>query len=358
MLHHYYGWIPTLVGEDTFDLLYNEFSSAAEKLPNEIADKVKLFVKNELKWDVDRSKILVISRSLYDLEKSNNLIFLKFRDWKIEEIAIVKGDLKKIDDKSKDDKSEIINEHKKIAKAKIDFCGKGLIKIDLEVYREKYDERNVARQVFRIVRDVYHVHTHHKYQDVLLEPVDANNIDDAKDKLLKQYLKKIVDYHKEIKKRVDSGFWHYFSVFKYKDAENTILQAIGEILYGESFSEMFNPDYISRFKRARVSIEALHNRIKSKHYLIPIILAIPSVFLLTFKYSFSPFISPPSADFFYLLFLVVSIYLLTATLFSIFVLSLVSYVFKFGIVSIIKDEWNNIKKIWKSKRYETGIFSV
>ncbi|WP_456328292.1 hypothetical protein [Archaeoglobus sp.] len=293
----YYGWIPTLAGEEVFDSLCSEFVSNSERLPKDLRDAVKDFVRNELGWNV--GKVFVISKNLFDLKKSNNLIFIQFNtNWRLEKVAIVEGDFKKL----------VQENVTTIATANIVFHDKGLVEIVLTSFNRNYkrhnvDQHKVGRQIFRIVRDVYHVHTHHKHQDVLLEPVCANNPDEAKDKLLKQYLKKIVDYHKELKARVDLGFWHYFSIFKYKDAENVILQALGEIIYGESFSEMFHRNYISRFKRAKDSLQALHNRIKAKYYLFSIILALPSVTLLAVKYAALPLIEkyrPLAVDLIYL----------------------------------------------------------
>ncbi len=350
----YYGWIPTLAGEEIFDSLCSEFVSNSERLPEDLRDAVKDFVRNELRWNVGR--VFVISKNLFDLKKSNNLIFIQFNaNWRIEKIAIVEGDFKKL----------VQGNVATIATANIVFHDRGLVEIVLTSFNRDYERHNVdqhkvGRQMFRIVRDVYHVHTHHKHQDVLLEPVCANNPDEAKDKLLKQYLKKIVDYHKEVKARVDLHFWHYFSIFKYKDAEDIILQASGEIIYGESFSEMFHRNYISRFKRAKNSLQTLHNRIKAKYYLVPIILTILSAPPLIAKYAVLPLIGTfvfLATDLIYLALAVFTL-LISPPLFII-IFTLASYAFKFGIVSSVKNGWNKVvKKLSKWKRYETGIFSV
>ncbi|WP_457549736.1 hypothetical protein [Archaeoglobus sp.] len=351
-----YGWIPTLAGEEIFDLLCEEFILSSEKLPENLRDVVKDFIRDKLNWSVDVSKVLVISNNLFDLKKSNNLTFLQFNaNWRIERIAIVEGDFKKL----------VRGEVTIIANAEIVFHDGGLIGIILTSFNRDYekqnvDQRKVERQIFRIIRDVYHVHTHHKHQDVLLEPVCANDSNEAKDKLLKQYLKKIVDYHKEVKARVDLGFWHYFSIFKYKDAEDTILQAIGEIIYGESFSEIFHRNHISRFRRAKDSLQTLHNRIKAKYYLIPIIFALPSATLLTVIYAVLPLIWKyynTTVDLIHLILLVFALLIFPPLFIIIF--TLLSYAFRFGIVPSVKNWWNKVvKKLSKWKRYETGIFNL
>ncbi len=90
-----YGWIPTLAGKEIFNSLCSEFVSSSERLPEELSDAVKNFVERELVWNIDKSKVLIVSNNLFDLKKSNNLIFLQFnKNSEIERITIVEGDFK------------------------------------------------------------------------------------------------------------------------------------------------------------------------------------------------------------------------------------------------------------------------
>ncbi|MCS7130521.1 MAG: hypothetical protein NZ872_03775 [Archaeoglobaceae archaeon] len=169
------------------------------------------------------------------MAKSENTIIAHFDKWRIRKIVILELDLPNFLKELV--KGKRLTEQSIIARTKdVKFIKNGLVQFDFEIIKSELNPEDVSRQFFRIIRDVYHAHTHHKHQyDVLLEPVKAYDEDSAKRKILKKYLVKIVDYHKEIKKRVDLPLHHYFSLLKYNDSEDLIMQALGEMTYAESF---------------------------------------------------------------------------------------------------------------------------
>ena len=231
----WFGWIPTLAGKEVFPTLCREFLK--EITGGGIEDGMFIFRKK-----------------LYDVKKMYCSITISLKNGYITSVKI------------SDD-----TENKTIVRAEnVEFYENGLV--SFTIFTE-VDEKIAAMQVFRIIRDIYHVHTHHKHQDVLLEPVTAENVDEAIDKIVRTYLKKIVDYLKEIKHRADTFFLKYCSVLTIEDTESLISQALGEMIYAENFCELFNRFEKTRFERTRTAIEALRDRVRVKYYTLTLILA-------------------------------------------------------------------------------------
>jgi len=233
----WFGWIPTLAGREVFPALCMEFL------------KDKGAVEN------GRRCTFRFHKRLYDVKKSLCVVTLELQDGYVTSVEISDED-----------------ENRTIVRAEdIKFHKNGLVSFTIEC---TVDERVAAMQVFRIIRDVYHVHTHHKHQDVLLEPVKASRADEAIKGILNIYLKKIVDYMKEIKHRADTLFLKYCSVVTIEDAEDLISQALGEMVYAENFCELFDLKEKSRFERARSAIEVLRDRVRTKYYELTLLIAL------------------------------------------------------------------------------------
>lgn len=296
-------WVFIFAGEEVLEYLSQIFikscplvvknseiivnSKSIRKIIDVNPNEFKNFLENLFS---NNKTTVFFSKRLYDLEKSENTIIAHFDKWRIRKIVILELDLPNFLKELVKGKRPI--EQSIIARTKdVKFIKNGLVQFDFEIIKSELNPEDVSKQFFRIIRDVYHAHTHHKHQyDVLLEPVKAYDEDSAKRKILEKYLAKIVDYHKEIKKRVDLPLHHYFSLLKYNDSEDLIMQALGEMTYAESFSELFLDSYKGRFKKAKDSIIILHDRIKAKMMLVPLLLALPPAILAMVNYGLKPFL--------------------------------------------------------------------
>lgn len=130
------------------------------------------------------------------------------------------------------------------AHAKCKMHDDGLVEIELDhktVPIGKRVQSEVAKRVYISIRDIYHPHTHHTmYEDILLKPVFAANKEEAVERLLAQFDKKIIYYHKVIKPDIET----------YRDFDRAIEitnKAKGEITYAISFIRLFR-EYINDFE--------------------------------------------------------------------------------------------------------------
>lgn len=308
----WYGWIPNFTGEETFIDTIIEFRNWLRKCTcnraifnddgfdckvlqpnrlkfwckctesdNEAKQRIKYFLRGQKEVN-DDTEVLIYPEQFYDEKGKSNIVIVYRHQEKIHFIALLEG--KYSDFIANPDNAKLIAKT-----SNIEFIKNGLTNFSIDLKSDRYDEEDVGSVFFRIIRDIYHGHTHHKHQDLLLKPIKAKNENEAIDKLINLYLYKIVQYHKEIKIRVDTAFIKYFSIVTFKDSEDVIAQAMGEMTYAESLVNLLKEKdarYLNRFETAKKSLEILHTRIKAKYTVIPILIFLPSVILPAMKITF------------------------------------------------------------------------
>ena len=93
----------------------------------------------------------------------------------------------------------------------LEIDDKGFVTFEV-INRSTFQEaETTATQVYAILKEIYHIHTHHhKDTDMLLRPIHITS-QDAKpyDKILNEYEEKIISYHNEINK--NNIFGQYLS---------------------------------------------------------------------------------------------------------------------------------------------------
>ena len=144
----------------------------------------------------------------------------------------------------------------------------GLVKINLDSNTAQISDKiqpKVAKRIYILIRDVYHSHTHHgKYDDLHLLPVLSDNKEFAIEKLLNQYDKKIIIYHKSIKIDVKNHT-------DFNAAIKLITSAKGEMNYALHFLTLMKDDvddfesYKSSFLINIQSISILADELELKH---------------------------------------------------------------------------------------------
>lgn len=158
---------------------------------------------------------------------------------------------------------EELNDLKASAKCEVDQ--RGLVKID-EVYFEGGEKEELVKQVYIITRDIYHFHVFHSgYEDLLLQPVNANYRSEAVHAIMEQYIKKIVLYHKFIKRtlqKIEQSHVRSNKRTGVKKAQevinslsNLVKRAKGEMLHGLTLSDLYceELDEPRGFFKARLS---------------------------------------------------------------------------------------------------------
>jgi hypothetical protein len=206
----WYGWIPILTGELLFD--YYCFFNLA-RVATKLAGKEKKIIDKILskdglyyRWYKETDDILK--------NKAKVVISLESRD-KIDNVLIF-------------DKGQILRVH---ASCKIERDG--IVRIQLLVPLDKIYEKEIIQQVYIIIRDVYHSHTHHdRHEDLLLHPIKSYNQENAINEILKQYSVKIIEYHKRIRRSIEIAE-------KISQTAKLITRASGEITYALSFINLF-----------------------------------------------------------------------------------------------------------------------
>lgn len=130
----------------------------------------------------------------------------------------------------------------------------GLCKITPITGNPSYDNISVIYQFFR---DLYHKHIPHS-GDIPLPPVEANNENDAIERILDQYRQKVRDYHSEAKDFIDLG--------RLDEANDIISSGRGEMQYAKSFVNLFfvgkHKELLTRvFENSDRSFEVLLQRV-------------------------------------------------------------------------------------------------
>ncbi len=245
----YYGWIPIL----TKNLLFGYFIKELEK--------EKKIVEGEEKKKLD--DILSKTNGRYyihetheDVKDEKFKVIISVDDNKIDHIFIFKHLNSTLCDKNI------------AAKASCNIENNGLVKLKVESTELKdWEEHEIIKQVYIIIRDVYHHHTHHDPQaEILLRPVTAKDKNDAIEQIVNQFQEKIITYHTLIRKDIKNEN-------DFDDASNLVVKAKGEMVYASTFIDLFKGDlnelqsYFSVFSNAFKSIDVLASDIESVYTL-------------------------------------------------------------------------------------------
>ena len=206
----WYGWIPILSGELSISIEYVEYK--ARTLSEEI-------------------------KALYDVKYSHEELNKWPNKWEIELL-----------------KTE--NRLKLICEVE----SNGLCKITPANGTATQDNISAC---YRFVRDIYYQHIHHS-GDQLLDPIETNDRPDAIEKILKQYRKKIVEYHRVVRELITLG------ILKSEDAIiDRISTGRGEMQYAKSFINLFfskdseqRENLLRVFENADKSLEILMEKVR------------------------------------------------------------------------------------------------
>ena len=202
----FWGWIPILTTRVHFEYL---ISVMVHDRFMDLSESDKEFVHHILKT---KEHICYMREDLEDENSNRYKVIICSKDYKIEHVLFFDG------------------ENNLKAHAQCSICDDGFVEIKLDDDSATISDRikpDVAERVYIVIRDVYHSHTHHdKYDDLLLHPVLADNKKDAIEKLLNQYERKIITYHKAIK--ID------MKEYDFNAAINLITLAKGEMGYASA----------------------------------------------------------------------------------------------------------------------------
>ncbi|NMG83789.1 MAG: hypothetical protein GIS02_06265 [Methanosarcinales archaeon] len=213
----YYGWIPIL----TKDLLFGYFIKELENEKKMVEGEEKKKLDKRLSKTSGRYYIHETHEDVKD-KKFKVIISVDDRD-AIDHIFIFKYSNPTLSDKNI------------AAEASCNIEDNGLVTLKLEYPEEKvaWKEHEIIKQVYIIIREVYHHHTHHEPQEeILLQPVSAKDKTDAIIKIINQYQEKIISYHTLIRTDIkcEGGF---------DDARNLVAKAKEEMAYASAFVNTF-----------------------------------------------------------------------------------------------------------------------
>ncbi len=156
--------------------------------------------------------------------------------------------------REKDKKVKLYFNEKKSKIEKIDFENVSVAEI-IDITKEGIvffkvisnvkDKQKLAEQIFIVVKDVYHEHTHHHHEDdMLLRPVETEEgkykINDiVAKKILNQYTEKIIHYHKKLNEYIDER--QIMRASKMKGLLLLFKKSIGEMIYALHFISLVKP---------------------------------------------------------------------------------------------------------------------
>jgi membrane-bound ClpP family serine protease len=178
----------------------------------------------------------------------------------------------------------------------LEIDDKGFVTFEV-INRSTFQEaETTATQVYAILKEIYHIHTHHhKDTDMLLRPIHITS-QDAKpyDKILNEYEEKIISYHNEINKNNIFGIKNFLininKVYKEKEIEK-LKKAHGEMLYALNFLNLVDEESFQNrklvFENAKSSFESLLNTYNSKLSILNNFLVLMTL-LATVMLAFSP----------------------------------------------------------------------
>ncbi len=201
----FWGWIPILTKKVLFEYLIDRLEQNGwEKVSEEEKESIRYILKTDE----------IQCYRYYDSEDKNGKKFkaiICITDYKIIHVFM-------------HDSEDNIKAH---SECTIHDDGIVEIKLDSDTASTK-----VAKRIYILIRNVYHSHTHHgAYDDLLLKPVIADNKKEAIEKILNQYEKKIIEYHRTIKDDIENE----------KDfplAIKQITKSNGEMAYALAFTEL------------------------------------------------------------------------------------------------------------------------
>lgn len=201
----FWGWIPILTKKVLFEYFIDQLEQNGwEKVSEDEKESIRYILKtNEIRC-----------YRYYDSEDKNGK---KFK-------AIVCINNYKIIHVFMHDSEDNIKAHAECA-----IHDDGIVEIKLD---SDESSTKIAKRIYILIRDIYHSHTHHgMYDDLLLKPVIADNKKEAIEKILNQYEKKIIEYHRVIKEDIE----------KQKDFPEAIKQITkfnGEMTYALAFTKL------------------------------------------------------------------------------------------------------------------------
>lgn len=185
------------------------------------------------------------------------------------------------------DKNELVVELKEVeAKVVCEIERNGLVKLSATFQEE--GEANfylgIVSAIYYEIRNIFHEHTHHdKEADRLLDVVRGENRDNAIATLVRQYERKIFDYHHYLKEYLSQPHFRTYlkqcvkgiiQWFNWKSVQvkqpspvECVAQAEGEMLYALLFVNLFKEDldayekYHFVFRNAFDSFNGIRNKI-------------------------------------------------------------------------------------------------
>lgn len=257
-MEDWYGWIPNLAWE----LFPNEllFFLEKEEITEEEFKQLEIIKKEDRRYYTWLKKI-----TDEEGEPQDRVVVSLNNEGFTEEVIIL--------DNNWDIKSKTDCEVEKT----------GLIRI-FDIYGS--NKEGIAKQTYIIVRDLYHFHTHHEHEDLLLPPVKSDDKEEAVRKIAKEYKRKIPSYHKQLKQLIsleksiiteetlDESEMVVESTKIINSISELIKKARGEMLYAITFcklhSDMLEKDYPYPFSRSYESLNTLGeevDRINSSNFL-------------------------------------------------------------------------------------------
>lgn len=143
----------------------------------------------------------------------------------------------------------------------------GLVTFVIQGGRYQAFEKIYAKPIFAITRDFYHEHIYVTSTDFALRPVYADERKNAVIEIFRQYEKKILDYHRQIKHELNDleTCPDHQSRLPVLDLVRVTSSSCGEMVYANSFVRLFNlaDDYRSTIDLAAQSFSVLRNRVES-----------------------------------------------------------------------------------------------
>lgn len=246
----YYGWIPILGTR-----LY--FHYAIEELEIHEGKLTEKGVKDRgIEYDINH-KYYRIYTSEDVKNKKFEFIVAVDKDNRVDKIYYSKG--KKL---------------KALAHCEID--NKGLVKLEVEYYNKekevldgskKADEYEIAYDFYRIVRNIYHRHTHHEdSKDSSLKIVPTKDRLHGIEQILSHFEQKTIIAHKRLRDTMKFPK-------RYGYAAKLITQSRGEMIYALNFVNLFKKDisedkekeYKFVFSNALQSLNVLADKIEKEY---------------------------------------------------------------------------------------------
>lgn len=369
----FYTWIPTIIGEESYKKAYGNFirrkndnnecliklesennkvtieCEILKSIEKEISEYVIEFINsneylNEIikeiiitNNNINSSKydMIIYPKYLYDrrsdLYRDSTIIMLFDGNEYLRAIIIVncefhdfiKDVLKYSNSKDKKNYPFILSNDLNVGS----FVYSGwdgsnsLVSFEVRMQNEvEYKDDIIAKQIYRLLCDIYFIRIFHTYQDVIVEPIKCENEDIAIDRILTMYREKIANYQEELRNFENKPFYYYLNYSKIRNAQRSIKLAFGDLIFAESFYNYFrtkqkksnenmkvndnnakiklndnnvktdkqdDDDLLIRIKMSQASLEILTERIESKWNFIGPLTILLSLLMLINTYFIS-----------------------------------------------------------------------